>query len=43
VKPYNPSGAPTTPIPPKNQQSLILQYGDDVLKIARDVVRSERN
>ncbi|HYF34325.1 MAG TPA: hypothetical protein VD994_03455, partial [Prosthecobacter sp.] len=42
IKPYNPSGAPTTPIPPKKDQSLIREYGDDVLKIARDVVKSER-
>ena len=41
IKPYNPAGAPTTPIPPKKDQSLIREYGDDVLKIARDVVRSE--
>lgn len=41
IKPYNPSGAPTTPIPPKKDQSLLIKYGDDVLKLARDVVRSE--
>ncbi len=41
IKLYNPSGGPTTPIPPKKDQSIIIKYGDDVLKIARDVVRSE--
>jgi hypothetical protein len=41
VKPYNPGGAPATPIPPKKEQSLILKYGDDVVKIARDVVEHE--
>lgn len=42
VKLYNPSGGPTTPIPPKKEQSLIRQIGPDALKLARDVVRSEK-
>lgn len=41
IKPYNPSGATTTPIPDKKDQSLLRTYGGDVLKITRDVVRAE--
>ncbi len=42
IKPYNPSGAPTTPLPtkPAKEKSLIMEHGGEVLKLARDVVKS---
>jgi hypothetical protein len=41
IKQYSPSGGTTTPIPAKKDQSMIREYGGDVLKIARDVVKAE--
>lgn len=42
IKPYNPSGAPATPLPtkPAKEKSLIMEHGGEVLKLARDVVKS---
>jgi len=37
IKPYNPSGAPTTPLPDK--KSGLIEYGDVVLKLARDAAK----
>jgi|JI6StandDraft_1071083.scaffolds.fasta_scaffold14785_3 hypothetical protein len=44
VKPYNPSGAPGTPLPEKKDKEdkgALLDVGKDVLKIARDVVKEQ--
>ncbi len=42
IKPYNPSGAPSTPLPAKKEKekSLIMEHGGEVLKLARDVVKT---
>lgn len=42
VKPYNPNGAPSTPLPPKQEKekSIIMEHGGEVLKLARDVVKT---
>jgi hypothetical protein len=44
VKPYNPSGAPGTPLPEKkdkDDKGALLDVSKDVLKIARDVVKDQ--
>jgi hypothetical protein len=44
VKPYNPSGAPGTPLPEKkdkDDKGALMDVGKDVLKIARDVVKDQ--
>lgn len=44
IKPYNPSGSPKTPLPEsKKQTSMLIQHGDDVLKLARDLLREGLN
>lgn len=45
IKAYNPSGAPSTPLPAssstaKKEKSLLMEHGDEVLKLARDVVKT---
>lgn len=42
IKAYNPSGAPSTPLPntPAKEKSLLMQHGGEVLKLARDVVKT---
>ena len=42
IRPYNPSGAPTTPLPAKQEKekSIIMEHGGEVLKLARDVVKT---
>lgn len=40
IKSYNPSGAPTTPLPEK-KKSMVVEYGEDVLKLARDVAKQQ--
>jgi hypothetical protein len=44
VKAYNPSGAPSTPLPAKKEsekeKSILMEHGGEVLKLARDVVKS---
>lgn len=43
---YNPSGAPSTPLPPSStaktekEKSLLMEHGGEVLKLARDVVKT---
>jgi hypothetical protein len=40
IKAYNPSGAPATPLPPAKEKSLLMEHGGEVLKLARDVVKT---
>lgn len=40
IKPYNPSGAVTTPLPAKKEKSILMEHGGEVLKLARDVVKN---
>lgn len=45
VKAYNPAGAPSTPLPanqtPAKEKSLLMEHGGEVLKLARDVVKTQ--
>lgn len=44
MKPYNPSGAPGTPLPEKKDKEdkgALLDVGKDVLKMAREVVKEQ--
>lgn len=46
IKAYNPSGAPSTPIPavspkPAKEKSALQEHGGEMLKLARDVVKTQ--
>lgn len=38
IKPYDPGRAAITPLPPPKEKSLLLEHGDDLLKMARRYV-----
>ncbi|WP_133793404.1 hypothetical protein [Prosthecobacter fusiformis] len=46
IRAYNPSGVPSTPLPAQKssekpkEKSLLMEHGDEVLKLARDVVKT---
>ncbi|SKA81371.1 hypothetical protein SAMN02745166_00750 [Prosthecobacter debontii] len=46
IKAYNPSGAPSTPLPAstasksEKEKSLLMEHGGEMLKLARDVVKT---
>jgi hypothetical protein len=42
IKPYNPGRAAVTPLPPPKQKSLLLEHGDEVLKMARKYVLEDK-
>lgn len=44
VKPYNPSQAATTPLPPpkpEKEKSLLLEHGDEAFKLAREILKAQ--
>lgn len=46
VKPYNPGQAALTPLPPAKpvkEKSLLLEHGDEALKLAREILKSQNN
>jgi hypothetical protein len=42
IKPYDPGRAAATPLPPPKEKSLLLEHGDEVLKMARKYVLEDK-
>lgn len=42
VKPYDPGRAAVTPLPPPKEKSLLMQHGDEVLKLARQHLQGDK-
>ena len=42
IKPYDPGRAAVTPLPPPKEKSLLMEHGDEVLKMARKYVLEDK-
>lgn len=42
VKPYDPGRAAATPLPPPKEKSLLMQHGNEVLKLARQHLQDDK-